>query len=156
MEKYIHEVTPDLDFFPYYKAQAGSGIANGHGGDRYHVGNGIWGTVLSYLPKALKYISRFGISGLKNFGNEILEGKPLSEAGTNALTTTAQDILDDANAKLKKYKTGGGRKRVAKRKPARKKAKKPKRKPAKRKSTKKSAKTKKKLYKTKIVSGNYI
>ncbi len=99
----------DLDFYPYYRAQAGAGIANGHVGDRYHIGNGMWGTVLSYLPKALKYISKFGLGGLKSFSNDVMEGKPVGEAGVNALTTTAQSVIRDANDKLEKFKAMRGR-----------------------------------------------
>ena len=139
--------TENYDFLPYYKAQAGSGIANGHAGDRFHVGNGIWGTVLSYLPSALKYITRFGLSGLKTFGNDVINGKPLSEAGNNALTETAQNVINDANEKLRKFKTMRGKGIKRKTKPRAKSS---------RKKTSQHPVKRRKLYKADATLGNYI
>lgn len=150
--------TDDLDFYPYYKAQAGSGISSGHVGDRYHIGNGMWGTVLNYLPKALKYISRFGLGGLKSFSENMLDGKTIGDAGVSALTSTAQNVINDANTKLTKFKEMRGRGRPKGSKNKKKTAKKAK-KPTK-KSNKKTSKPKKKIvkkvYKRKTMSMNYI
>lgn len=145
----------DLDFYPYYKAQAGSGISQGHVGDRYHVGNGLWGTVLGYLPKALKYISKFGLGGLKTFSGDMLEGKSVGDAGVNALTSTAQNVMNEASEKLQKFKSmrGKGRPKGSKNK----KKVTTKKKTKKTKSKKLVRKTiKKKVYKRKAITSNYI
>ena len=147
----------DIDFDKYYQLQAGSGINHGFEGTVYPIGNG-WGSILSYLPKALKYIGKYGLSGLKTFGEDIINGKDFSSAGTNALASTAQQIIDDANTKLTKFKTMKGKGVTRKRKVTKKVTKKaPPKKRVKRKTPKrKPAKKKKKLYKAEIISNNYI
>jgi hypothetical protein len=145
----------DIDFDKYYQLQAGSGINHGFEGTVYPIGNG-WGSILSYLPKALKFIGKYGLSGLKTFGEDVINGKDISSAGTNALASTAQQIIDDANTKLAKFKTMKGKGITRKRK-RRSVKKAPPKKRAKRKITKrKPVKRKKKLYKVPISSNNYI
>ena len=174
MEKYTIDPNTAVDFHTYYQRQAGSGISTGYVGDRYHVGNGLWGTVLSYLPKALKYISRFGLGGVKSFSTDVLDGKTIGDAGVNALANTAQNVINDASEKLQKYKAMRGRGRPigsrdkSKRKSltklntttTSKRSKSKRGTPAPRKNTRRggaaAAAAIKKVYKQKIVSSNYI
>lgn len=144
--------TTDLDFTPYFNNQVASGLSNGFAGDRYHVGNGRWGKILETLKPAWEYIKKFGWTGAKEFGKEIMKGKNLSDAGAQALITTSEQILEDANERLESYKnkrmTGSGvkRKTSSKKHTKRKKIKK-----SKKRITKKSKRTKK-VYKRKAKS----
>lgn len=143
---------PNINFYEYLSQQSGSGISNGHAGDRFHVGNGFFGTLIEMIPKALKYISRYGWEGAKEFGSAVMNGQPLEKAGKSALTKTAQAVLDDAGERLKKFKGSGYKRRKRKTKAV----KKPKKRKTKVKTVKKRKKVKKKVYKQKIVSSNYI
>ena len=150
-----------VNYDKHYANQAGTGLADdGYEGTPYHVGGlrgrGI-GTLLRYLPKALKYIGRIGLSGLKTFGDDLLSGKDVSKAGHHAIANTAQEVIEDANNKLQRYKEmkGKGIKRKGRTKKSLKK--KETKKPKKRsKLKKKVTKIVKKVYKSKGSPNNYI
>jgi len=160
MEKYTADYNPYINFNDHFVKQAGQGY-NGYEGEPYPVGQGL-GKILSYIPKALKFIGRFGLTGLKSFGSDILEGKDIETAGKNALANTAQHVIKEATDKLNKFKgqKGSGRKRKTKtvtKKPTKraKTARKTVRKTAK--TTKKPVRKKRKnIYKTTKSISNYI